>query len=134
MDNSTVSFAQSAVTITIAMSPISEIGRETGADLATREGEVMLAVRVALSNPGRAAERETYLEDHKRHLRSGRVGIVQSGPIVDEFGEGSGGVVVADVSSLEEMHRFSAEDPFVLHDVYASVAIYEWRPTIGGHR
>ncbi|MBZ9793958.1 YciI family protein [Rhizobium sp. 3T7] len=92
----------------------------------------MLAVRVAISNPDKTAARETYLEDHKRHLRSGWVGIVQSGPIMDEFGEGSGGVVVADVGSLEEMRRFSAEDPFVLHGVYSTVAIYEWRPTIGG--
>lgn len=92
----------------------------------------MLAVRVALSNPEKAALREIYLEDHKRHLRSGRLRIVQSGPIVDETGEGSGGVVVADVGSLEEMRRFSAEDPFVLHGVYSSVAIYEWRPTISG--
>lgn len=90
----------------------------------------MLAVRVALSNPEKAAAREIHLEDHKRHLRSGRLRIVQSGPILNEAGEGSGGVVVADVASLEEMRRFSAEDPFVLHDVYSSVSIYEWRPTI----
>ncbi|AYG62537.1 YciI family protein [Rhizobium jaguaris] len=90
----------------------------------------MLAVRVALSNPEKADARETYLQDHKRHLRSGRLRIVQSGPILDEAGEGSGGVVVADVVSLEEMHRFSAEDPFVLHGVYSSVSIHEWRPTI----
>ncbi|MDL2409658.1 YciI family protein [Rhizobium calliandrae] len=92
----------------------------------------MLAVRVALSDPERAALRQIYLEDHKRYLRSDRLNIVQSGPIVDEAGKGGGGIVVADVGSLEEMHRFSAEDPFVLHGVYSSVAIYEWRPTIGG--
>ncbi|MGO4439167.1 YciI family protein [Rhizobium sp. RAF56] len=91
----------------------------------------MLAVRVALSNPEKAAERQSNLEDHKRHLRSGRLRIVQSGPILNEHGEGSGGVVVADVVSLEEMRRFSAEDPFVLHEVYSSVSIYEWRLTIG---
>ncbi len=76
----------------------------------------MLAVRVAISNPEKAAARAAYLEDHKRHLRSGRLCIVQSGPILDEAGEGSRGVVVADVVSLEEMRRFSAEDPFVLHE------------------
>jgi uncharacterized protein YciI len=92
----------------------------------------MLAVRVALSNPEKAAARATYLEDHKRHLRSGRLRIVQSGPILDEAGEGSGGVVVADVVSLEEMREFSAQDPFVLHEVYSSISIYEWRPSIDG--
>lgn len=92
----------------------------------------MLAVRVALSDPAKSTEREIHLEDHKRHLRSGRLQIIQSGPIVNDAGEGSGGVVVADVVSLDEMHAFSAEDPFVRHGVYSSISIYEWRPTIGG--
>lgn len=92
----------------------------------------MLAIRVALSNPEKAAAREIHIEGHKRHLRSGRLQIIHSGPILDEAGEGSGGVVVADVVSLDEMRQFSVEDPFVRHGVYSSISIYEWRPTIGG--
>ncbi|MDR7143943.1 YciI family protein [Rhizobium sp. BE258] len=91
----------------------------------------MLVVRVALSNPDKADMRELYLEDHKRHLRSGSIRVVQSGPILDEAGKGSGGVVVAEVASLNDMRRFSSEDPFVRHEVYSTVSIYEWRPTIG---
>jgi len=91
----------------------------------------MLAVRFAISDPTKESVREIYLEDHKRHLRSGQLSIIQSGPIMDEAGKGEGGVVVADVSSLEEMRRFSSADPFVVHGVYRDVAIYEWRPTLG---
>ena len=93
----------------------------------------MLAVRVALSNPDKADERELHLEDHKRHLRSGSIRVVQSGPILDGAGKGSGGVVVAEVASLDDMRRFSSEDPFVRHEVYSTVNIYEWRPTIGNN-
>jgi len=92
----------------------------------------MLAVRFAISDPSKDSLREIYLEDHKRHLRSGELSIIQSGPIMNEAGSGEGGVVVADVGSLEEMRRFSSTDPFVVHGVYRDVAIYEWRPTIGG--
>ena len=93
----------------------------------------MLAVRVAISNPDKADARERHLEDHKRHLRSGGIHVVQSGPILDGAGKGSGGVVIAEVASLDDMRRFSSEDPFVRHGVYSNVSIYEWRPTIGGN-
>ncbi|MBB3320365.1 MULTISPECIES: YciI family protein [unclassified Rhizobium] len=91
----------------------------------------MLAVRVAISDPNKDSVRKIYLEDHKRHLRSGQLSILQSGPIMNDSGIGEGGVVVADVGSLEEMRRFSSADPFVVHGVYRDVVIYEWRPTIG---
>lgn len=90
----------------------------------------MLAIRIALSDPEKAAARQAYLEDHKRHLRSGGLRILQSGPIVDELEGGSGGVIVADVASLDDMRDFSAGDPFVIHGVYSSIKIYEWRPSI----
>jgi uncharacterized protein YciI len=131
MDNSVVFFGFTPSTITSGIFGMSACRGRRKDDLAGEELEVMLAVRVAISNPEKAAARAAYLEDHKRHLRSGRLCIVQSGPILDEAGKGSGGVVVADVVSLEEMRRFSSEDPFVLHEVYSSVSIYEWRPTIG---
>ncbi|MBB3446849.1 YciI family protein [Rhizobium sp. BK379] len=92
----------------------------------------MLAVRFAISDPNKDSLREIYLEEHKRHLRSKEVSIIQSGPILNEGGSGEGGVVIADVGSLEEMRRFSSADPFVVHGIYRDVAIYEWRPTIGG--
>ena len=94
----------------------------------------MLAVRVALSNPEKSDARERHLEDHKRHLRSGTIKVVQSGPILDAAGQGSGGVVVAEVGSLDDMLQFSSEDPFVRHEVYSTVSIFEWRPTIGRHQ
>lgn len=92
----------------------------------------MLAIRIALSNPEKAEARTGYIEDHKRYLRSGRLRIVQSGPILDEFGGASGGVVVAEVNSIDEMQDFNSGDPFVVHGVYESVRIYEWQPTITG--
>ncbi|MDL2398867.1 YciI family protein [Rhizobium mayense] len=90
----------------------------------------MLAIRVALSDPGKASARARYLEDHRNYLRSGLLRIRQSGPILDEVGDASGGIVVAEVGSLDEMRQFSAQDPFVIHGVYADVSIYQWTPTI----
>jgi hypothetical protein len=91
----------------------------------------MLAIRFALSDPARADERDALVEEHKAHLRSGHVSIVQAGPINDASGVYRGGVVVASVGSMHELRQFSERDPFVVHGVYSSVSIYEWRPTIG---
>lgn len=90
----------------------------------------MLAIRIAMSDPAKAAEREVLVEDHKAHLRSGQIRIVESGPVSDGSGKNCGGVVVASVGSIEEMQQFSDRDPFVVHGVYDNVSIYEWRPTI----
>ncbi|MGE6742922.1 YciI family protein [Allorhizobium pseudoryzae] len=90
----------------------------------------MLAIRFALSDPAKAAERDALVDEHKAHLRSGHVSIVQSGPINDASGVYRGGVVVASVGSMDEMRQFSERDPFVVHGVYSSVSIYEWRSTI----
>lgn len=90
----------------------------------------MLAVRFALSDPAKTDQRDALVDEHKAHLRSGHVSIIKSGPINDASGEYCGGVVVASVRSMDEMRQFSERDPFVMHGVYSSVSIYEWRPTI----
>ena len=90
----------------------------------------MIAVRLAISNPDKSSERDIYFEDHKKYLRSGALDIIQSGPILCEAGRSQGGMVVANVNTLEEMRRFSDNDPFVQNGVYGLVEIYEWTPTI----
>ncbi|WP_284777920.1 YciI family protein [Agrobacterium sp. lyk4-40-TYG-31] len=94
----------------------------------------MLAIRIALSDPQKAEARLEHLEDHKRYLRSGRVDVLQSGPIDDGVGAVTGGVVVAEVVSLDDMHAFSAGDPFVINGVYNRVNVFEWKPTISNSR
>lgn len=94
----------------------------------------MLAIRIALSDPRKAEARLEDLEEHKRYLRSGRVDVLQSGPIDDGTGAVTGGVVIAEVGSLDEMQAFSAGDPFVINGVYDRVNVFEWNPTISSSR
>lgn len=91
----------------------------------------MIAVRFAISNPEKSSERENYFEDHKKYLRSSGFDIIHSGPLLEETGSGQGALVVAKVVNLEDMRRFSENDPFVRNGVYGVVKIYEWTPTIG---
>ncbi|MBB3595189.1 hypothetical protein FHX08_005599 [Rhizobium sp. BK529] len=132
MDKSSIFFAPSPRTIIPAIVETSPCAREEQTQV-WWELNNMLAVRVALSNPDKSDARERHLDDHKRHLRSGSIKIIQSGPILDAAGTSSGGVVVAEVGSLDDMVRFSSEDPFVCHEIYSTVSIFEWRPTIGSH-
>jgi uncharacterized protein len=90
----------------------------------------MLAIRVSFSAPGTVDSRARYLDDHKTYLRTAKIRIVQSGPVLNEEGNSVGGMVVADVASLEEMQAFSAGDPFVIHGVYGATNIFEWRVSI----
>lgn len=90
----------------------------------------MIAVRLAISNPEKSSERDFYFEEHKKYLRSGVLDIIQSGPILRETGDGHGALVVANVTTIDEMRRFSAKDPFVENGVYGVVEIYEWKPTL----
>lgn len=90
----------------------------------------MLVARVALTKPGTDAERAAHIDAHKAHLRSSGINIVLSGPTVCPDGKQAGAMVVAEVGSLKEFEDFSEADPFVVHGVYETVDIYEWRATI----
>lgn len=90
----------------------------------------MLAVRIAMSNPQKVAERAQYLDAHKRYLRKTSLNIVLSGPVLDASGRQIGGMVVAEVDALEDLQKFSDDDPFVIHQIYAEVMVYKWAATI----
>jgi uncharacterized protein YciI len=91
----------------------------------------MLAVRWAETSPDKLSERQTWLAQHQAHLRSGAVEIVQSGPMSLDDGTPAGGLLIAEVESLDDLRRFSDADPFVVHGVYGRVHILRWTPTIG---
>ncbi|MEH7911547.1 YciI family protein [Rhizobium laguerreae] len=58
--------------------------------------------------------------------------ILLSGPSAPPAeGKGSTAIVIAQVDTLAEFEAFSAGDPFVRSGVYASVNIFEWRPSFG---
>jgi len=77
--------------------------------------------------------RKRHLEEHRKHLRSGSINIVQSGVIYSVVGAQGriGALIVFDVSTVDEVERFSARDPYVLHGVYREVSIVRWDRTIG---
>ena len=91
----------------------------------------MLAIRHAETSPDKIAQRQTWLAQHRAHLRSGAIEIVQSGPLLDEAGAPVGGLLVAEVDSLDDLRRFSDADPFVIHGIYGRVHIRRWDRTIG---
>ncbi|MDR9763308.1 YciI family protein [Rhizobium redzepovicii] len=92
----------------------------------------MIVARYAISDPGKRAERARLLEEHKAHLQGTAIRILLSGPSAPPAaGGGSTALVIAEVETLAEFEAFSAGDPFVRSGVYASVEIFEWRPTLG---
>ncbi len=93
----------------------------------------MLAVRIAEASPHDPQDRARWFEAHKAHLRSGMINIVQSGPLYpsEETAPPTAALVIAEVSSLEELRRFSEADPFVIHGIYGRVTIMRWDRTIG---
>lgn len=91
----------------------------------------MLVVRYAETSPDKLAERQTWLAQHQAHLRSGAIAVVQSGPLSDDAGAPAGGLLIAEVESLDDLQRFSDADPFVIHGIYARVRILRWSRTIG---
>ncbi|MBW9113919.1 YciI family protein [Rhizobium cauense] len=93
-------------------------------------GFVMLAIRIATSNPDMEHERDQHMKRHRHHLRSATFKIVLSGPVFDKFGSQNGAVVLAEVDDLVELQTFSDSDPFVVHGVYREVTISRWSATI----
>ena len=91
----------------------------------------MLAIRYAETAPNRLAERQTWLAQHQAHLRSGAIAIVQSGPLSCEDDTPAGGLLIAEVDSLDDLRRFSDADPFVIHGIYRRIHILQWTRTIG---
>jgi uncharacterized protein YciI len=91
----------------------------------------MICVRTAYSAPDRTIERGRFLEAHKDFLRSGRLTVLQSGPIFDQDGNQTGGIIVAEVSDIAGMEAICAKDPFVVHGVYDRITFAEWRITLG---
>jgi hypothetical protein len=83
-----------------------------------------------MSDPERKLERTQYLDDHKRHLRETSLKIVLSGPVFDAGGDQVGGMVVAEVDDLDDLRRFSDDDPFVVHKVYVDIKVCQWAATI----
>ena len=91
----------------------------------------MICIRLAYSDPGKAAERDLHLAAHKAFLRSGRLLILQSGPVFDAEGQQAGALVVAETPDLATMRELCAEDPFAVHGIYDRTLFMEWRLTLG---
>lgn len=91
----------------------------------------MICARIAWSAPDKTAERNACLEDHKQFLRSGRLDILQSGPVFGDTGGQLGALIVADVPDIATMRRICAEDPFAVHGIYDRITFVEWRITAG---
>lgn len=92
----------------------------------------MFVFRYAVSNPLKGDARQQFHADHKAHIRNAPFRIVSSGPAFLPGSEATAAaLLIAEVTDIEELKAFSALDPFVIHDVYSSVSILEWRPTIG---
>lgn len=91
----------------------------------------MICARIAWSAPDRADERAAHLEAHKRFLRSGKLDVLQSGPVFDDSGEQLGALIVAEVADVATMRAICADDPFAIHGVYDRISFMEWRITAG---
>jgi len=92
----------------------------------------VIVARYAISDPGKAAERSRLLDEHKAYLHGAAIHILLSGPSAPPAeSKGSTAIVIAEVETLAAFEAFSAGDPFVRSGIYASVDIFEWRPSFG---
>lgn len=90
----------------------------------------MIAIRYAVSDQTRTSERTLYHAEHKAYLQNAPMRVFASGPAFKEGSEATAAaLLIVEVESLSELADFSANDPFVRHEVYAEVQILEWRPS-----
>jgi uncharacterized protein len=94
----------------------------------------MLICRIAYDARGKDTERQANLAAHAAYLRSRAAScIVQSGPLFSSDGANTkiGALIVFDVQDIAQVNAFSANDPFILADVYDRVELLQWNRTIG---
>ncbi|RVW03910.1 YciI family protein [Rhodococcus xishaensis] len=79
--------------------------------------------------PDKSAQRDDHRTDHRAWLADlERRGTVHSyGP----FADGSGALMVAEASNLDEARSFFDQDPFAKADLLEQVTIREWIPVFG---
>lgn len=90
----------------------------------------MICVRLAYSDPDKAEERDIHLPAHKAFLRSGRLHILQSGPLFGGDGLQTGALIVARTTDQATMEALCADDPFTVHGIYRETVFMEWRVTL----
>lgn len=88
----------------------------------------------ALDNPGTGAARSAHRDAHRARLRAPHpvVTVVSAGPLFAEDGETPiGSVFVMDAPRLEDVRAYMVADPYMVHGVYAPLAIHPFTWTIG---
>lgn len=93
----------------------------------------MIFCRIAYDAAGKDEQRRALFEAHRAHLRSGLVNIVQSGPVFATDGSNRkiGALIVFDTQDASDVEAFSAQDPYVVNEVYDRIEIVRWDKTIG---
>lgn len=85
----------------------------------------------ATDRAGALADRERVREAHRARLRAPNahgVTVLAGGPTLDESnGTMNGSLLVVEADNIDAVHRFVAEDPYTLAQVYAHVEIRPWQ-------
>jgi uncharacterized protein YciI len=89
----------------------------------------------ATDRDGALQERLRVREAHRLRLRDPsphRVTVLLAGPTLDRVGGFMNGtMLVVEAESVEAVQAFIADDPYIIHDVYAAVDIRLWRCGLG---
>jgi uncharacterized protein len=93
----------------------------------------------ALDKPHRQNVRLQHRPAHRARLREHDhpVAVKVGGPLLDADGAMIGSLLIVEAETAAEVEKFLAGDPYVLADIYASLAIhpFNWglgNPSIGG--
>jgi uncharacterized protein len=93
----------------------------------------MLYLRICKDRTGAFDLREKHMEAHSAYMRSGKIEIVQAGPmcISDADNAHIGSFMIIEARSRAEVQTFHDDDPFTDAGVYGEVTICRWEKHIG---
>ena len=90
-----------------------------------------LFVMTCLDQPGGLENRLKHRPAHIDYVAKFGDMIRVAGPVLDDAGDMAGSLFIVEAADRAQVEAFSAQDPFVLHGVFASVQIRGFRRTLG---
>ena len=82
----------------------------------------------ALAQPGSAALRRAFGQDHEAYLAAHADMVMARGPLVsDEDEQPVGSVLLLDVPDMDTARGFMEKEPFFSHGVYKQINFHRWR-------
>ncbi len=90
----------------------------------------MRVALIAKDKPNHLEIRKANREAHLEYIKE--TGVVEmAGPCLDQDGQMAGSLIILQVETIEDAHKWAAGDPYAIAGLFASVELIEWNKVIG---